>query len=76
MVLTGLPLGIYTNHWQKTINIARGEGSSCDGLDSGGRCPRAAPEYMPDVHYDLQGIFDCSDIDYFEPMLMSNDILH
>ena len=57
----GLPLGIYTNHWHRTVNMAKagllGGADTCSGFDGGGRCPRST-EYLPDIDYDLQGIFD------------------
>ena len=59
----GLPLGIYTNHWHRTVNMAKSGlyGDSCQGFDAGGRCPRSS-EYVPDLDYDLQGIFEVEDI--------------
>lgn len=39
----GLPLGIYTNHWHRTVNQAQSGklGESCEEFEEGGRCPRA-----------------------------------
>ena len=65
-------MGIYTNHWHRTVNSPHsssltGEPSSCRGgseaedSGAGGRCPRSSSEYVPDMDYDLQGIFE---VDY------------
>ena len=63
ILIPGLPLGIYTNHWHRTVNSQSsltGE-PSCRGSEAdGGRCPRSS-EYVPDMDYDLQGIFE---VDY------------
>ena len=58
--MPGLPLGIYTNHWHRAVNMP-GSGS-CNAVDKdqGGRCPRAT-EYSADVDFDLQGLFEVSD---------------
>lgn len=47
----GLPLGIYTNHWQRTSTACTGIGKSINS----GKCLAA---YRPDEAYDIQGIFD------------------
>ena len=62
-LFSGLPLGIYTNHWHRTANMAKAGlfGDSCQGFDGGGRCPRSS-EYAPDLDYDLQGIFEGEDL--------------
>ena len=44
----GLPLGIYTTHWQRSSLCA-------SGIVKNGKC---LPAYAPDDNYDFQGIFD------------------
>jgi len=53
----GLPLGIYTNHWHRTVNQAQSGklGESCEEFEEGGRCPRAT-KYVPDSEgYESHG---------------------
>ena len=60
-------MGIYTNHWHRTVNSPHSSSltgePSCRGSEAedGGRCPRSSSEYVPDMDYDLQGLFE---VDY------------
>ena len=58
--MPGLPLGIYTNHWHRTVNMPGSGSCKAKNTDQGGRCARAT-EYSADFDNDLQGLFEVSD---------------
>jgi hypothetical protein len=51
---SGLPLGLYTSHWQRTVNMRGGCLSA--GASMGQR--ECQSSYAPDLDYDIQGLFD------------------
>ena len=54
----GLPLGLYTSHWQRTVNIRGGclsAGASSSISIAQQDCQSS---YAPDLDYDIQGLFE------------------
>lgn len=54
----GLPLGLYTSHWHRTINT---KGCASDNMAFSIAQRDCQASYAPDLDYDIHGLFSIDD---------------